>query len=64
VTRAQLRAVGQAGGHAVVVLTQPGQLAAPPDLGTQLRGVLGQQALGAGLRDAEDVGVRGVEPLG
>ena len=63
VARAQLRAVGQLGGHPVVVLAQPDQLAAAPDLDADLGGVLGQQAVGDGLRDAEDVRVRGVQPL-
>ena len=63
VARAQPRAVGQLDGHPVVVLAQPDQLAAAPDLGAELGGVLGQQAVGDGLRDAEDVGVRGVQPV-
>ena len=63
VARAQPRAVGQLGGHPVVVLAQPDQFAAAPDLGAELGGVLGQQALGDGLRDAEDVGMRGVQPV-
>ena len=61
VPRPQLRAVGQLDGHAVVVLAQPDDLAAAPDLGAELGGALGQQAVGDGLRDAEHVGVRGVE---
>jgi hypothetical protein len=59
----QPRAVGQFGGHRVAVLTQPGQRAAAPDLGAQVRGVLGQQAVGDGLRDGENVRVGGVQPL-
>ncbi len=64
VARAQQCAVGQFGGHTVVVLTQPDQLAAAPDLGADLDGVLGQQALGDALRDAEHVRMRGVQPVG
>ena len=63
VARAQLRAVGQLGGHPVLVLAQPDQFAAAPDLGAELGGVLGQQALGDGLRDAEDVRMCGVQPV-
>jgi hypothetical protein len=61
--RAQLRAVGQLGGHPVVVLAQPDQFAATPDLDAELGGVLGQQALGGWLRDAEDVRMGGVQPV-
>ena len=39
VARAQPCAVGQLDGHPVVVLAQPDQLAAAPDLGTELDGV-------------------------
>ncbi len=63
VARAQPRAVGQLDGHPVVVLAQPDQLAAAPDLGTELGSALGQQAVGDGLRDAEDVGMCGVQPV-
>jgi len=63
VARAQLRAVGQLDGHPVVVLAQPDQFAAAPDLGAELDGVLGQQTLGGGLRDAEDVRMCGVQPV-
>ena len=62
VAGAQPRAVGQLGGHPGFVLAQPGQLAAAPDLGADFDGMLGQQALGEVLRDAENVGVRGVQP--
>ncbi|BCB76434.1 hypothetical protein Pflav_028440 [Phytohabitans flavus] len=64
VARAQPRTVGQLGGHPVAVLAQPHQLAAAPDLGTELGGMLGQQSVAGGLRHAEDVAVRGVQPLG
>jgi len=64
VARAQLRAVGQLDGHPVVVLAQLGQFAAAPDLGAEFGGVLGQQAVGGGLRDAEDVRMCGVQPVG
>jgi hypothetical protein len=60
---AQPRAVGQLGGHPVVVLAQPDQFAAAPDLDAEFGGVLGQQALGGGLRDAEDVRMCGVQPI-
>jgi hypothetical protein len=63
VARAQLRAVGQLDGHPVVVLAQPDQFAAAPDLDAELGGVLGQQAIGGGLRDAEDVRMCGVQPV-
>jgi len=63
VARAQPGAVGQLGGHAVLVLAQPGQLAAAPDLDAELGGVLGQRAVGGGLWDAEDVGMLGVQPV-
>jgi hypothetical protein len=53
----------QLGAHPVLVLAQPDQFAAAPDLGAELGGVLGQQALGDGLRDGEDVGMCGVQPL-
>ena len=62
VARAQPRAPGQFGDHAVVVLGEAGQLGAAADLGAERGGVLGQQPLGGGLRDAEDVPVGGVEP--
>jgi hypothetical protein len=39
----------------VVVLAQSDQFAAAPDLDAELGGVLGQQALGGGLRDGEGV---------
>lgn len=55
---------GQLGGHPVRVLAQPDQFAAVPDLGAECDGVLGQQALGDRLRNAEDVGMRGVQPFG
>jgi hypothetical protein len=58
-----LRAVGQLSGHPVVVLAQPDQFAAAPDLDAELGGVLGQQALDCGLRDAEDVRMCGVQPV-
>ena len=45
------------------VLAQPDHFAAAPDLGAEFGGALGQQALGDGLRDAEDVRVRGVQPV-
>jgi hypothetical protein len=48
----------------VTVLAQPDHRAAAPDLGADLGGVLGQQAIGDGLRDPEDVGMRGVQPVG
>jgi hypothetical protein len=64
VPRAQPGAVGQLGVHAVVVLAQPDQFGAAPDLGAELDGVLGQQALGEVLRNAEDVRMCGVQPLG
>ena len=56
VAGAQPNAVGQLGGHPGVVLAQPGQLAAAPDLGAGFDGMLGRQALGEVLRDAENVG--------
>jgi hypothetical protein len=48
-------AVGQFGGHPVVVLAQPDQLSAAPDLGAELGGTPDQQTIGDGLRDTEDV---------
>jgi hypothetical protein len=63
VARAQPRAVGQLGGHPLVVLAQPHQFAAAPDLDAEFGGVLGQQALDGGLRDAEDVRMCGVQPV-
>ena len=48
----------------MLVLAQPDQFAAAPDLGAELGSALGQQAIGGGLRDAEDVRVRGVQPVG
>jgi hypothetical protein len=45
VARAQLRAVGQLDGHPVLVLAQPDQFAATPDLDAEFGGVLGQQAI-------------------
>jgi hypothetical protein len=48
----------------VVVLAQPGQFAAAPDLGAYLDGARVKQALGDVLRDAEEVGMRGVQPAG
>ena len=47
----------------MVVLAQPDHFAAAPDLDAELGGVLGQQALGGGLRDAEDVRMCGVQPV-
>lgn len=46
----------------MVVLAQPDQFAVAPDLDADFGGVLGQQAVGGGLRDAEDVRMRGVQP--
>jgi len=48
----------------VVVVAQPGKLAAAPDVGAELGSALGQQAIGGGLRDAQDVRMRGVQPAG
>jgi hypothetical protein len=48
----------------VVVLAQPDQFAATPELRTKLGGALGQQAVGGGLRDAQDVGMSRVQPVG
>jgi hypothetical protein len=62
-TRPQLRAVGQLGGHPVRVLAQPGHRAPAADGGAEPGGVLGQQAFGDGLRDAEGVRVRAVQPV-
>ena len=58
-----MRAVGQLSGHPVFVLAQPDQFAAAPDLGAEFDGVLGRQPLRDVLRDAEDVRMRGVQPL-
>jgi hypothetical protein len=59
----QLRAIGQFDGHPVLVLAQADQFATAPDLGAGLDGVLGQQADGDCSRDAEDVRMRGVQPV-
>lgn len=45
VVRTQLRALGQLYGHPVLVLAQPDQFAAAPDLDADLGGMLGQQAV-------------------
>jgi hypothetical protein len=67
IARPQLRPVGQVDAHPVPVpaglLAQPDQFAAAPDLDAQLGDVLGQQALGDGLRDAEGVRMGGVQPF-
>ena len=63
VARAQLGAVSQLGGHPVFILTQPDQFAAAPDLYAELGGVLGQEALDGGLRNAEDIRMCGVQPV-
>src|SRR5215203_5040175 len=47
----------------MAVLAQPDQLAAAPDLDAEFGGVLGQQAVGGRLRYAEDVRMRGVQPV-
>ncbi len=45
------------------VLALPDQFSTAPDLGAELGGVPGQQTLGDVLRDAEDVRMRGVQPV-
>ncbi|WRL49139.1 hypothetical protein U3649_09840 [Luteimonas sp. R10] len=62
--RAQPRAIGQFDRDPVAVLLQTGHLAATADFCAEFGGALGQQAIGEGLRDAEDVGMRGVQPPG
>jgi hypothetical protein len=47
----------------VFILTQPDQFAAAPDLYAELGGVLGQEALDGGLRNAEDIRMCGVQPV-
>ncbi len=47
----------------VVVLAQPDQLTAGPEFGAELAGALGQQAIGGGPQDAEDVRMCGVQPV-
>src|SRR5438477_407425 len=64
VAPAQQRSIGQFGGHPVSVLAQPDQLAAAADLDAELLRMLGEQAVGYRLRDAEYVGMRGVQPVG
>lgn len=72
VARAQQLTTGQLDGHTAPVrtpvtvlgLAQPDHCAAAPDLDAELGGVLGQQAVGEGLRDAEDIAVCGVQPVG
>lgn len=63
VARAQPCAVGEFGAHPLLVLAQPDEFAAAPDLGAQRGGVLGQQTVRGRLRDAEGVRMRGVQPL-
>jgi hypothetical protein len=63
VARAQPGAVGQVGGDPVVVLAESGEFVAAPDLGAEFGGVLGEQTVGEGLRDAEHVRVGGVQPF-
>jgi hypothetical protein len=58
-----LGAVGNPDRHAVVVLFHPRDLAAAADLRTELGGALGEEPVGDRLRDAEDVGVGGVQVL-
>jgi hypothetical protein len=47
----------------VFVLAEPDDFAAAPDLGAELDGTFGQQAVGDGLGDAENVWMRGVQTL-
>jgi hypothetical protein len=54
-SRRGLAVLGQLDCHPVLVLAQPDQLAAAPDLGAELASALGQQALGDRLRDGETV---------
>src|SRR5690606_37990773 len=56
--------VGELDGHPVLVLPEPDQRATAPELGTDHDSALGQQAIGDGLRNAEHVGVRRVQPGG
>jgi hypothetical protein len=63
VARAQLRAVDQLDSHSVLVLAQPDQFAAAPDVDAEFGGMLGQQAVGDGLRDAEHVRMCRVQPV-
>ncbi|CAM5535940.1 hypothetical protein SMICM304S_02845 [Streptomyces microflavus] len=64
VARAQLRAVGQLDGHPVLVLAEPDQFAAAPDLGTEFEGTLVEQPLGDRLRGGDAVRVSCVQPVG
>jgi len=56
--------VGQLDGHTLVVLLEIGHRATAPDLRTQLDRVFFEQLNDDGLRDAHQIGVRGVQARG
>ena len=64
IARAQLFPVGQLDGHTLVVLLETGDRATAPDLRTQFDRMLFEQAIDDRLRDAQQIGVRGIQALG
>ena len=64
IARTQPFPVGQLDGHALVVLLETGHRATAPDLRAQLDRMLFEQADDDRLRDAQQIGVRGVQARG
>ena len=64
VARTQLFPVGQLDGHALVVLLETGHRTTAPDLRTQFDRMFFEQVIDDRLRDAQQIGVRGIQALG
>ena len=62
--RTQLFAVGQLDGHSLVVLLETGHRTTAPDLRTQSGRMLFEQVNDDRLRDAQQIGVGGIQALG
>ena len=64
IARTQLFPVGQLDGHALVVLLETGHRTTAPDLRTQFDRMFFEQVIDDRLRDAQQIGVRGIQALG
>ena len=64
IARTQLFPVGQLDGHTLVVLLETGHRTTAPDLRTQFDRMFFEQVIDDRLRDAQQIGVRGIQALG
>jgi hypothetical protein len=64
IARTQLCPVGQLDGHTLVVLLEIGHRTTAPNLRTQFDRMFFEQAFDDRLRDAQQIGVRGIQALG